>query len=475
MKNYKWWLLGLMMLSTFMAVLDTSIVNVGLPAIMRAFDAQIQSVEWIVTGYLLSMCVMLPSAGWLSDKYGYKKMFLIGMAVFTVGSLMCSISNSLNLLIISRILEGFGSGIIQPIALAVVIREFDSKQRGLALGLWAVSAAASVSMGPYLGGILVSSYSWNALFMVNVPIGIVTIGLAILIMKESCQDSLGKFDFIGFILIGLGLPILVVALALVGQYGWGSWIVISMILLAASMVWLFIRRSLKIESPLIDLKIFKNRNFAIATIALLFFGIGLYSGNYLLPLYLEHTLSYSAMAAGAVFLPVGLIQGALAPTTGILGRFTGNRILIFAGLLIFVSYFVVSAFFDATTPHYLIMISLYLRGLGIGLAFTPLNTIGVSGLQNSDMASASGVSNTVKQVSGSIGIAVFTALLSSRVAHHALTVSASQAYVNAISDSFWVSALLAALGLVAVMFLREKRAAPADDPPSAPSSAPNRK
>lgn len=458
MKNnsYKWWLLGLMMVSTFMAILDTTIVNVGLPTIMHAFGEPLMSVEWVVTGYLLSMCVMLPSAGWFAEKWGYRRIFYVGMTIFTLGSLMCSLSTSLAELVAARVFEGFGSGIIQPIGMAVVIREFDARQRGLALGLWAVAAAASISMGPYLGGILVSNHSWNSLFMVNVPIGVATIIATLFIMKESKGDNVGRFDVIGFLLVGLALPLLVVALTIGSDHGWTSVEVLAMLISSMVMLYLFVKRSLKQSSPLLDLRIFRFRTFSISIIAIAFFGIGLYSGNYLLPLYLEHSMSYTAMAAGAVFLPVGIIQGTLAPLSGIISRYTGTKLLVVAGLLIFISYFVVSAFFDTTTPHWLVMLSLYLRGLGIGIAFTPLNTLAVSQLERSDMASASGMSNTVKQISGSIGIALFTALLSSRVAHHAANVSAEEAYVRAISDSYWVAAILSGLGLIAILFLRKK-------------------
>lgn len=458
MKNSKWWLLAVMMLSTFMAGLDSTIVNVGLPTIMRYFSSPIESVQWVVTSYLVAMCVMLPTAGWMAEKWGYRRMFLVGMVVFTLGSLFSSLSESLDMLIASRIFEGLGSGIIQPIAMAVVIGEFDSKTRGFALGMWAVAAAASVSMGPYLGGILVSDYSWNSLFMVNVPIGIVVSVAALFIMSGSGERRVGRFDFLGFLLVSIGLPLMVVALSMGGDNGWGSFEVISLFILSLLMLWGFVRRSLRIDYPIINLNIFRSSTFSISMIALAFFSIGLYSGTYLLPLYLEHALGYTAIAAGAAFLPVGVIQGVLAPITGVLSRYTGNKILIIAGLIVFISYFMVSAFFDTHTSNSLIMLSLYLRGLGIGLAFTPLNTLSVEPIDGKDMASASGVSNTVKQIFGSIAIAVFTALLSSRVAHHGASMSVDSAYVSAISESFWVSAIFATAGFVFVLFLKEKPA-----------------
>ncbi|MEG1665238.1 MAG: DHA2 family efflux MFS transporter permease subunit, partial [Mucinivorans sp.] len=453
----KWWILLLVMVSTFMAVLDTTIVNVGLTAMMHSFSSPLMDVEWVVTGYLLSMCVMLPSAGWFAQKWGYKRLFIIGMVIFTTGSLLCSLSNTLPQLVGSRVVEGFGSGIIQPLGMAMVAREFDRQQRGLALGLWAVASAASVSMGPYLGGLLLEAHSWHSLFVVNIPIGLVTTAGAWMIMKESHEESTGNFDLRGFLYIGLGLPMLVVALSLGSNYGWSSPWIVALIVLSLLAIYLFVKRSLTISSPILDLSIFRFRSFTISIVALSFFSIGLFAGNYLLPIYLEHILGYSTLAAGMAFLPVGIIQGSLAPLTGVLSRFTGHKRLIVAGLVVFVSYFLISTLFTTHTPHWLIMLSLYMRGIGIGLAFTPLNDLAVSELKRNEMASASGMANTVKQLSGSLGIAIFTALISSRVAHHALTIDSSEAYVGAISTSFLIAAILAAVGLVVVLFIREAR------------------
>lgn len=460
--SYKWWLLALSMIGTAMAVLDTTIVNVGIPDIMRTLDTSLSVSQWVVTGYLISMCVMLPTAGWLAQKWGYKTIYMLGLAVFTVGSLLCSLSDGIGQLIASRVLEGFGSGMVQSLGMAIVIRHFDDRTRGLALGLWAISAAASVSMGPYLGGLLVSHYHWNSLFVVNVPIGVFAVAATWIIMHEVRDEKVGRFDLAGFLLIAISTPLLVVGLAMGASQnhslisGWGSPWVIGAIVAAVAMLVVFVRHSLRVSNPIIDMTIFRDRNFSIAIVALTFFGIGLFGGNYLLPLYLEHSLSYSALAAGSVFLPVGLLQGSLAPLTGIVSRWTGYKLLIVAGLIVFTSYFVMSAFFDETTPYWLIVTTVYLRGIGIGLAFTPINTMAVSGLTPNQMTSASGVANTVKQVSGSVGIAIFTALIASSDAAGESLKAAANGYVQAIDSSFAIAAVLSAAGLVTVLFLRKK-------------------
>src|SRR5664280_3777613 len=182
--SYKWFLLANIMLGTFMAVLDATIVNVGLPKIMASFGVGLDKIEWVVTAYMLSMAVMLPTSGWLADKFGYKRLYFIGLLLFTVGSMFCGMSNDENTLILSRILQGLGAGMIQPLGMAIITREFPPKERGMALGFWAISAAASVSFGPLIGGYLVDNFSWQLIFDVNIPFGIAALLFTIVIQRE---------------------------------------------------------------------------------------------------------------------------------------------------------------------------------------------------------------------------------------------------------------------------------------------------
>lgn len=460
-RYYKWMILTLVMITTFMAILDTTIVNVGFPSIMRHFGRGLGEAEWVTTAYLLSMTLMLPTAGWFAERFGYRKIYLIGLAIFTLGSFFSSISPTMELLIGSRIFEGIGSGMIQPLGMAIVMREFEPKERGLALGLWAVAVAASISFGPFIGGELLTHYTWSSLFVVNVPIGIVALILIRIVMHRDTrsEQTVASFDLKGFILIGISVPLMVLALALGSSpsnaQGWHSPMVMASLVTSLAMLGGYIWHAFHAEHPIMDLRIFRYRSFSIAIIGITFLGIGLFSGNYLLPLYLEHSLGYTALAAGSVFLPVGLIQGALAPMMGWVSRFTGNKLLIISGLLIMSSYFAMSVFFDSSTPHWYIMLTLYLRGIGIGLAFTPLNTIAVSQIPVSSLANASGISNTVKQISGSVGIALFTSLLTSRVATHSATMGAQDAYISGITDSFFIAAVLTVVSIIPMLYLKK--------------------
>ena len=198
--GYKWWVLSLIMIGTFMAVLDVTVVNVGIPAIMSAFGIGISSAEWVVTAYMITMTIMLPSSGWIADRFGNKRIYILGLILFTLGSWLCGRAQSDAFLIGSRALQGVGSGMIQSLGLAIVTREFPPKERGLALGLWAVAAAASISFGPLIGGFLVDDFSWHLIFDVNVPVGLLAIALSLFIQKEWRSDTRTRFDWIGLLL-----------------------------------------------------------------------------------------------------------------------------------------------------------------------------------------------------------------------------------------------------------------------------------
>src|SRR5664279_5278619 len=205
--SYRWWLLANVMIGTFMAVLDATIVNVGLPKIMASFGVGIDKIEWVVTAYMLSMAVMLPTSGWLADRFGYKRIYFLGLMLFTFGSFLCGKSGNEDFLIISRVIQGLGAGAIQPIGMAIITREFPPNQRGIALGFWGISAAASVSFGPLIGGFLIDRFSWPLIFDVNIPVGILAMLFTIIIQSEYINRKARQFDIVGFISVTIFLPL----------------------------------------------------------------------------------------------------------------------------------------------------------------------------------------------------------------------------------------------------------------------------
>lgn len=478
-KGYKWWVLGLIMIGTFMAVLDITVVNVGMPAIMGAFHVGISTAEWVITAYMITMTIMLPTAGWLADRYGNKKIYIIGMALFTLGSWLCGRAETDWFLIGSRALQGVGSGIIQALGLAIVSREFPPAQRGTALGLWAVAAAASISFGPLIGGYLVDDYSWHWIFDVNVPLGILAIVACAVIQREWRNPKIGRFDWIGFVSVVLFMPLTIYALArgdaATNPLGWSAPEVVWSFMIGGVALVVFIWHELRTESPLLNIRLLGNRNFGVAMLVLMIFGVGMLGGTYLLPLYMQNGLGYTAIMAGMVFLPVGLIQGALSAASGFVIRYVGTVPLMVAGIAVMTISFFLASRFTAHTAHSAIMLVLYLRGFGMGLTFAPLNTFSLKSLAQKDMADAAGIANSVKQLSGSIGVALLTALMTSRISYHNavhdVAGSKTDIYIAGVTDDFFAVAVLTLLSMLPLLLLlRRRKIRHADETKTAPDS-----
>lgn len=503
--GYKWFLLANVMLGTFMAVLDSTIVNVGLPKIMASFGVGLDKIEWVITAYMLAMAVMLPVSGWMADRFGYKRMYFWGLLLFTVGSLMCGLSTDENTLILSRILQGLGAGTLQPLGMAIITREFPPSQRGIALGFWSISAAASVSFGPLIGGFLVDNFNWQLMFGVNVPIGIVALFATIIIQREYVNKKVRKFDLTGFISVIIFLPLTLYALsqgsASTNSAGWSAPYILICFGIAAIALAVFITTELTVEEPLIDLRLLKEHNFGLANVIMLIFSIGMFGSTFLMPMYLQNSLGYTAVQAGAVFLPVGIIQGFTAPIAGRLSDKFNAKIPIMVGIILLFFSFYLNTSLSHLSEHPFIMLSLYIRGFAMGLLFTPLSTISLLNIPREKMAQASGLANTIRQLGGSLGIAILATLLSTRAVYHnqmygqairsnspayrtaitqlqyriehqagstpstamkqsqAIVLSnvSKQAFIQGIDDDFMFAAFATLIGGVPIIFLRAKK------------------
>ena len=454
---------------------------------------------------MLAMAVMLPTTGWLADKFGYKKMYFYGLFLFTFGSFLCGISSDENMLIISRVIQGLGAGSIQPLGMAIISREFPPHRRGVALGFWAISSAASVSFGPLIGGYLIDNFSWQLIFDVNIPVGIVAMLATIVIQQEYKNPKIRKFDFVGFLSVVTFVPLTLFALsqgnAVTNSAGWSAPYVLLCLAIAVIALAIFITTELTVDEPLIDLRLLNNRNFGISILIMLIFGMGMFGSTFLLPIYLQNTLGYTAVQAGSVFLPVGIIQGIMSPISGRVADKLNPKIPILIGIALLAFSFYTNSSLSFLTERSYIMISLYVRGFAMGLLFTPLSTISLLEIPREKMAQASGLSNTVRQIGGSLGVAILATVLTSRVNYHSqmyeqaiqprsqvyqnvsnnltsqimhntgsslinarrqgqtaiVTNVVKQAYIEGIDDDFLIAAFITIIGGIPVLFLRVKK------------------
>jgi DHA2 family multidrug resistance protein len=507
--SYRWLVLAGVMISTFMAVLDATIVNVALSKLMSSFGVSVDKVEWVLTAYLLVFGVMLPTSGWLADHIGYKRIFLAGLFIFTTSSLLCSLAWELDVLIFFRVLQGAGAGILMPVGMAIVTREFPPEKRGVALGFWSMAASASVSLGPTIGGYLIEHYSWHAIFDVNVPVGIVGMFAALVILREHRAEGSRAFDVVGFVSLAAFLTSLLLALANGNSAwntgGWHSTYIRTCFAVSLVSIVVFLITEFSVEHPLIELGLFKNFNFAWSNVLMFLFGFGMFGSTFLLPIYLQNSLGYTALQAGLVFLPVGILQMIAAPLAGAFADRSSPKIPTVLGVTLMAFTFYQFGSLSLFSEKHAIMLPLYLRGIAMGSLLPPLMALSISEIPNKKMAQASGLINVIRQLGGSFGVAVFGTLLTRqtlyhtarygeqidpyspafrqtvlRLQAHALQTAggtaaeaatkakaligsfvANQAFIRAVDDVFLTAGLVILLGVVPVLFLRTHKKASA--------------
>jgi DHA2 family multidrug resistance protein len=503
--TYKWYVLGTVMIATFMAVLDATIVNVALSKLMASFGVSVDQVEWILTAYLLIFGVVLPTTGWLADHWGYKRVFITGLFLFTLGSFLSSLSGNFGILIFFRVVQGAGAGLLLPIGLAIITREFPPEKRGVALGFWSVAASASVSLGPTIGGYLIDQFSWHTIFDVNVPIGVFGIAASLIILREYRSKTVRSFDLIGFISLAAFLTPLLLALANGNSSwntgGWTSNYILTNFAISAVGLVVFLITEFTVKHPLIEISLFKSLNFTLSNVILFFFGLGMFGSNFLLPIYLQDSLGYTPLQAGIVFLPVGLLLGITAPFAGIFSDKYSGKLPSIIGLALLSLTLYQYSFLSFLSEHAQIMLPLYIRGFAMGLIFSPLTTIAISEIPNVKMAQASGLINVIRQIGGSFGVAIFGTVLTRRTIYHSATYGeqinqysetarqtfmklqhfasttdggtysdaamkakvllgqfvGQQAFIQGVDDVFMLAAIIVLVSVIPVFFLRKRR------------------
>jgi MFS transporter, DHA2 family, multidrug resistance protein len=504
-ESYRWWVLANVMIGTFMAVLDATIVNVALPKIMASFGTSLENIEWVVTAYMLAFGVMLPTSGWVADHFGYKRTYFSALFLFTFGSFLCGLAWNESALIVFRIIQAMGAGFLMPVGMAIITREFPVEQRGMALGFWAIAAAASISLGPLIGGYLVDHIGWNAIFDVNIPFGILGLCATWMIQREYRTEKTRSFDTLGFISMAVFLISLLLALsdgnASWNTGGWTSPFIVTCFLVSAVSLAVFLATEFTIEHPLIEIGLFRDFNFAVTNGILFIFGLGMFGSTFLLPLYLQNSLGYTAVQAGAFFLPVGLLQAVTSPVSGILADRVNPRIPGAVGIALLAFSLYLNSRLSLYSEHSQIMIPLILRGFAMGLLFTPLSTLAISKIPKNKMAQASGLFNVIRQIGGSFGVAFMGAMLTRRTLYHTamfgqmmdarspayqgilarltrfsqlglggppataavrarmLIVShaSKQAFVQAVCDDFFIAAVISFIGVFPIFLLKTNR------------------
>jgi len=412
---YPWLVLLAISIGTFMAVLDATIVNIGLAKFQVVFGASTDAVQWVITAYMLVFGVMLAASGWIADRFGYKLTFLLALTLFTGGSFLCSTSWSISTLILFRAIQGIGGGLIQPVGMAIVTREFPPEKRGIALGFWSIAASASISLGPTVGGWIIDNISWHWIFDINVPVGILGVIVGFIVLREYRNEAMHSFDLVGFLSLVFFLTPLLLALsegnATWNADGWTSPFILTCFTVSSIGLAVFLITELTVQHPLIELSLFKSYNFSLSAVLLFLLGVGMFGSNFLLPFFLQKALGYSPRQAGNVFLPMGLMLAVGAITSGRLTDRIGGKIPAILGVLLITYGFYRYSSLSLFTEKGFILTNIVILGLGMGLFMAPIQTTAISSMPQEKIAQASGLINVIRQIGGSFGVAGLSTLL----------------------------------------------------------------
>ncbi len=457
-ESHVWLISSVVILGMAMSILDTTIVNVALATLGRELHATITQIQWVVTGYMLALAAVIPLSGWAAERFGTRRMYVISLVLFTAGSMLCGVSSTATELIIFRVVQGVGGGMLMPLGMMMMAGVAGPKRMGRVMSIVSMPMMLAPILGPTIGGLIVDNASWRWIFYVNVPIGVVAVIAALRILpRPQAGTSWRPLDYRGLALMALGLPLLTYGLAEVGSTGsFTSLKVILPCLAGLALVAAFVIHALRVPNPLLNLRLYRRATFSTASAAMFFLGAALFGGMILLPLYWQHIRHESVLDAGLLLAPQGLGMALVMPAAGRLTDRLGGGPLAVVGVTVTTLATIPFALIGGHTSILALSIALLVRGMGIGFSFMPVMTAAFAALDRSELPDATPQLNVVQRVGGSLGTAVLAVVLQRSLAGaHTLGAAAS-----AYGTAFWFSLGLTALGLVpSVILLRAERAA----------------
>jgi EmrB/QacA subfamily drug resistance transporter len=425
----KWRVLIVVCVAIFMLLLDITVVNVALPDIQRQLHTSFTELQWVVDAYALTLAAAMLNAGTLGDLVGRKKVFVGGVALFTMGSALCGAATTPLFLILSRGLQGIGGAVMFAVSLAIISQEFHGHERGSAFGIWGATVGAAVAVGPLVGGTLTEWLGWRWIFFVNLPIGVACVAGAIRELRESRDEEHGGFDLPGFATLTGGLFALVLALLRGGDWGWTAGRTIGLLAAAAALLALFGAVEVRRESPMFDFSLFRVPTFTGAQIAAFTISAGMFSQFLYLTLYLQNVLDYSPIAAGVRFLPLSLLAFVVAPISGRLSSRLPVRVLLGLGLALTGGALLLMWGITTSSGWTTLLAGFAVGGAGVGMVNAPLASTAVGVVEPRRAGMASGINNTFRQVGIATGIAALGAIFQHRI-HSELAATVPGAQVD---------------------------------------------
>ncbi len=444
-------------IGSFLCVLASATINLALEILTDHFDTTLSSVQWTLTGFMLAMGTTAPIAGYLGERFSYRRLYLFSLIGFTAASALCAAAWNEDTLIIFRVLQGAFSGLIIPATMSIIYQVIPREKQAMAISFWGLSAMLAPAFGPTISGWILQNFDWQWLFLMNIPIGLLAIFFVFRYIPYYRLNIPKSFDGLGFITVVLSSSSLLLALGQGHNWGWDSWKIIGLLIFGALMLLLFVWWELRVQTPLLNLRVFKNRRFAINAIIANIITISLYSGTLLTPIFLQRIQNVSAMDTGLILLPASLVMALAMPFVGKLYGIIGPRWLMSTGIALLTLGTVTLSWLSVDVSHSYIVWWMIVRNLGIALVVMPSSNASMEQIPPELSGHASAISNWTRNVFGSFAIAIFTTMLASRSIHHAtdmMTAGATDklhiemmSFTMSVNDVYVVATIIAVVAL----------------------------
>jgi EmrB/QacA subfamily drug resistance transporter len=458
-ENRKWWTLAAVAVGLFMIMLDNTVVNVALPSIQNDLHISTSELEWVFNAYALTFGVLLLTGGKLADLLGRRSIFIAGLVVFTGASLWCGLAGSAESLIAARTVQGVGAALMNPATLSIITATFPPRQRGTAIGIWAGVSALALAFGPLVGGLLTQKINWSWIFFVNIPVGVAGVLAARLFIDETKDTSREqRLDLPGLLTSAVGLFALTYGLIETNDHAWGSTRVLALFGIAAAALTVFVLLELRQRIPMLDLSLFRDRTFSGANTVMFLVGLAMFGIFFYNSLFLQRVLHYGAIKTGATFLPMTVLIMLVAPAAGKISDRVGPRWLMGAGMTLLTGSLLLFGTLDASSSWWNIVPGLVVGGLGMAITMAPTTAAAMGSVPVDKAGVGSAVINSMRQVGGSLGIAIMGALVATRVSVTPLAPAYAAQFVDGYHRALHVGAAILLVGaVVAVLSVRTVR------------------
>jgi EmrB/QacA subfamily drug resistance transporter len=459
--EYKWIVGIVYIMALFMDLLDMTVINVAIPTLATEFNASTTTIEWVVTGYLLSLALFIPISGWMGDRFGTKRVFMAALAIFVTGSLLCGLSGSVEELIAFRVFQGIGGGMLTPVGMAMLFRAFPPSERAAASAILTVPITVAPALGPILGGYLVDYQDWRWIFFLNVPVGILTLIGSAVFLREETQANPGRLDLPGFTLSGYGIVSLIYALSEAGQHGFDSGRVMLFGLTGIVALTAFTVVELRTAQPMLDVRLLRDKLFGASNFVMLVGTASIMGVFFVLPIFLQTQKGISAFDVGLLTFPMALGVALMAQPASKMYPKIGPRRMMLVGFVGNLLMTATLALVGYETNDLWIAANMLVRGLFFGLMIIPLQAASFATISPEATGRASAIFNVSRQVAGSLGIAVMASILTSRLGAHDAAMAdpaTRDAALTAFQDTFLIGAILTIPGILVTLLMDDEKA-----------------